>query len=54
MDIQTILVILLFLAALFYIGRIIYSAVANKSGSCGSCSSNQCKVNFSKPDNIPK
>ncbi|WP_432714817.1 FeoB-associated Cys-rich membrane protein [Pedobacter sp.] len=54
MDIQTIIVILLFAAAIFYIGRIIYRSVANKGGSCGSCNSNQCKVDFSKIDTHKK
>ncbi|MEJ5961217.1 FeoB-associated Cys-rich membrane protein [Pedobacter immunditicola] len=50
MDIQTILVILLFLAAIFYIGRSIYRSGSEKGGSCGSCGSNKCKVDFSKID----
>ena len=45
MDIQTILVILLFLAALFYVGRMIYRAASPKSGGCASnC---KCGVDFS-------
>ena len=45
MDIQTILVIVLFLAALFYIGRMIYRSMSVKNGSCGSnC---KCGVDFS-------
>ncbi|WP_219223026.1 FeoB-associated Cys-rich membrane protein [Pedobacter antarcticus] len=45
MDLQTILVGLLFAAALFYIGRIIYRAVSPKSSGCGSnC---KCGVDFS-------
>lgn len=47
---QAILVTLLFLAALTYLGRIIYKSATNKSGSCGSCNGNQCKVDFSKID----
>lgn len=48
MDIQTIIVALLFAAALFYIGRIIYRAVSTKSGTCGSnC---KCGVDFSNID----
>lgn len=43
MDMQIILVGLLFVAALFYIGRIIYRSIAPKSSSgcasgCGKCS----------------
>lgn len=45
MDIQTILVILLFVAAIAYIGRIIYRSIAPKKGGCGSnC---KCGVDFS-------
>lgn len=45
MNMQTILVGLLFIAALFYIGRIIYRAVSPKSGGCASnC---KCGVDFS-------
>ncbi|MES2454381.1 MAG: FeoB-associated Cys-rich membrane protein [Bacteroidota bacterium] len=45
MDIQTLLVVLLFLAALFYIGRMIYRQVSPKSKGCGSnC---KCGVDFS-------
>jgi hypothetical protein len=48
MDIQTILVAILFAAALFYIGRIIYRAVSPKSGGCASnC---KCGVDFSNID----
>ena len=45
MDMQAIIVGLLFAAALFYIGRIIYRAVSPKSGGCASnC---KCGVDFS-------
>lgn len=45
MDIQTILVIILFVAAIFYIGRIIYRSISPKSGGCASnC---KCGVDFS-------
>jgi hypothetical protein len=45
MDIQTIIVILVFIAALFYVGRMIYRAVSPKSGGCASnC---KCGVDFS-------
>lgn len=36
MDIQTVSVILLFVAALFYIGRLVYRAVSPKSGGCAA------------------
>ncbi|WP_370632797.1 FeoB-associated Cys-rich membrane protein [Pedobacter sp. MC2016-14] len=51
MDIQTVLVIILFVAALFYIGRMLYRSLVVKSGNCGSnC---KCGVDFSdvKPEN---
>ncbi|MEJ2903762.1 FeoB-associated Cys-rich membrane protein [Pedobacter panaciterrae] len=45
MDIQTILVIILFAGALFYVGRIVYRSIAPKNGGCGSnC---KCGVDFS-------
>ena len=45
MDIQTILVIILFLAALLYVGRIVYKSVSPKSNGCASnC---KCGVDFS-------
>jgi len=45
MNMQTILVGLLFIGALYYIGRIIYRAVSPKSSGCGSnC---KCGVDFS-------
>ncbi|WP_324371864.1 FeoB-associated Cys-rich membrane protein [Pedobacter sp.] len=45
MDIQTLLVILIFIAALFYIGRMVYRSVSPKGSGCGSnC---KCGVDFS-------
>lgn len=46
MDIQTILVIILFAGALFYIGRLLYHTVfSSKKAGCGSnC---KCGVDFS-------
>ncbi|RYE09915.1 MAG: FeoB-associated Cys-rich membrane protein [Hyphomicrobiales bacterium] len=45
MDVQMILIILIFAAAVFYVGRIIYRAVSPKSGGCASnC---KCGVDFS-------
>lgn len=47
MDMQVIIVGLLFLAALFYIGRIIYRSVApKKSGGCAS-GCGKCGVDLS-------
>ncbi|WP_285060375.1 FeoB-associated Cys-rich membrane protein [Pedobacter ginsengisoli] len=45
MDIQTLLVILIFIAALFYIGRMVYRSVSSKGNGCGS--SCKCGVDFS-------
>ncbi|MBE9600385.1 FeoB-associated Cys-rich membrane protein [Pedobacter sp. MC2016-24] len=45
MDIQTIILIGLFIAAIWYVGRMIYRAVSPKSGGCASnC---KCGVDFS-------
>ncbi|WP_073238704.1 FeoB-associated Cys-rich membrane protein [Pedobacter caeni] len=45
MDIQTILIAILFIAAIFYIGRMIYRSVSPKTGGCASnC---KCGVDFS-------
>ncbi|WP_316813466.1 FeoB-associated Cys-rich membrane protein [Pedobacter heparinus] len=51
MDSQTILVAILFAAALFYLGRIIYRALTPKSGGCAS-NCGKCSVDFSniEPD----
>lgn len=46
MDMQTILVGLLFAAALFYIGRIIYRSISPKGSGCAS-GCNKCSANFS-------
>jgi len=47
MRVQEILVVCLFLVALFYVARIIYRNLNSKSG-CGHC--NQCGVDFSNVD----
>jgi hypothetical protein len=45
MDIQIIIVGLLFLAALFYVGRLVYRSISPKGSGCGSnC---KCGVDFS-------
>ncbi len=49
MDIQLILVIVIFASALAYIGRIIYRAVSPKSDGCAS-GCGKCAANF---ENIP-
>lgn len=49
MSIQVILVAVLFVAALCYIGRLIYQSVAQKNGSCNT-GCGKCSANF---DNIP-
>jgi len=48
MDIQFILVIIIFTAAVCYVGRIIYRAVSPKSDGCAS-GCGKCSANF---DNI--
>jgi uncharacterized membrane protein len=49
MDIQFILMIVVFLAALFYVGRMIYRAIASKSDGCAT-GCGKCAANF---DQIP-
>jgi uncharacterized membrane protein len=49
MDIQFILMIIIFLAALFYVGRMIYRAIAPKKGSCAT-GCGKCAASF---DQIP-
>jgi len=45
MNLQTVLVALIFAAALFYVGRMIYRSIAPKSRGCGgNC---KCGVDFS-------
>ncbi len=54
MDIQFILMIALFVAALFYVGRVIYRSVAPKKGSCAT-GCGKCGADFSKiPDTNTK
>jgi len=48
MDIQLILVIIIFAAALFYVGRMIYRSISPKSDGCSS-GCGKCAANF---DNI--
>ncbi|MFD0750508.1 FeoB-associated Cys-rich membrane protein [Mucilaginibacter calamicampi] len=50
MNIQTILVIVLFAGALFYIGRMVYKNVFTKKSCGGNC---KCGVDFSgvEPEN---
>lgn len=49
MNAQVVLVIVLFLVALFYIGRKIYYSIAQKEGSCNT-GCGKCSANF---DNTP-
>ncbi len=49
MDIQFILMIIIFAGALFYVGRMIYRSVASKGDGCSS-GCGKCAANF---DNIP-
>jgi hypothetical protein len=48
MDIQFILMIVIFASALFYVGRMIYRSVSPKSDGCAS-GCGKCAANF---DNI--
>jgi len=50
MDIQFILMIIIFVAALFYVGRMIYRSVAPKANGCAS-GCGKCAANF---DNMPE
>jgi hypothetical protein len=50
MDLQAVLVAILFAAALFYIGRIIYRSIKpTKDGGCAT-GCNKCSVDFSNID----
>lgn len=50
MDLQAVLVVILFAAALFYIGRIIYRSLKpSKNGGCAT-GCNKCNVDFSNID----
>ncbi|WP_310103208.1 FeoB-associated Cys-rich membrane protein [Mucilaginibacter pocheonensis] len=44
MNIQTIIVVILFASALFYIGRMVYKSLTAKKGCGGNC---KCGVDFS-------
>lgn len=48
MDIQFILMIVIFASALFYVGRIIYRSISTKGDSCAT-GCGKCAANF---DNI--
>ncbi|WP_183566928.1 FeoB-associated Cys-rich membrane protein [Mucilaginibacter sp. SP1R1] len=47
MYIQAIIIIILFAAAIFYIGRMMYKSIAAKKGCGGNC---KCGVDFSGID----
>jgi len=47
-NIQLIIVLLLFVTALFYMGRLIYKSLTSKKGCASGCG--KCGVNFSKID----
>jgi hypothetical protein len=53
MDIQFILMLLIFAAALFYVGRIIYRSMSPKNSGCatgcGKCSANFTNLPTPKP-----
>jgi hypothetical protein len=44
-DLQFILVILVFLLAIIYIGRMVYKSISNKKGCASNCG--KCAVDFS-------
>ena len=45
MDIQFVLVIILFVAALFYVGRLIYRSISPKDNGCAT-GCGKCAANF--------
>jgi hypothetical protein len=47
MNLQIIIILLLFAGALFYVGRLIYNSVAAKKGCGSNC---KCGVDFSNID----
>lgn len=49
MDFQTILLVVSFIAAVIYVGRIIYRAIAPKNNGCAT-GCGKCAANF---DHIP-
>jgi hypothetical protein len=49
MNFQFAIVILLFIAALWYVGRVIYNSVFAKKGCGGNC---KCGVDFSNIDQL--
>ncbi len=53
MDLQQILVIVIFLAALYYVGKKVYSSVFPSKGNC-STGCNKCAANFEQIPNAPK
>ena len=50
MNIQLIIVVLLFVAAIFYVGRLVYKSLTAKKGCGTNC---KCGVDFSKIE-VPK
>ncbi|HEX7366356.1 MAG TPA: FeoB-associated Cys-rich membrane protein [Pelobium sp.] len=48
MDIQLLIVILLFAGAIFYILRLVYKSLTAKKGCASGCG--KCAVDFSKPE----
>lgn len=50
MDVQSIIVLLLFAGAAFFLGRMIYNNLRPKKGSGSGCGANcKCGVDFSEP-----
>jgi hypothetical protein len=49
MNIQLIIVVLLFAAAIFYVGRLVYKSLTAKTGCGTNC---KCGVDFSNIDSL--
>ncbi len=52
MDYQTIIIIILFLAALFYVGRLVYKSLFKNDGCSAGCG--KCSANFNNVPNAKK
>jgi hypothetical protein len=49
MNIQALIIIVLFIAALYYVGRLIYKSVSAKKGCGSNC---KCGVDFSQAEPV--
>jgi uncharacterized membrane protein len=50
MNVQLIIVILIFLAAVFYVARLVYNSVTTKKGCGSNC---KCGIDFSEVEAKP-